>query len=70
MEIELVPAAEPVQQAAVAAALRAVRGDLDTGRSPYVSCWRRRGLAEAVERDEPEPGYAPSPRSSRGATRA
>ncbi len=42
-----------------------------TARSPrYVDAWRNAALREGVERDEPEVGYAPSPRSTRGATRA
>jgi hypothetical protein len=35
----------------------------------YDSAWRTAGLKDGVEEDEPE-GYAPSPRSTRGATRA
>ena len=42
-----------------------------TMRSPrYADSWRNAALREGVERDEPEAGYAPSPRSTRGATRA
>jgi hypothetical protein len=42
-----------------------------TVRSPrYLDAWRTAALREGVERDEPEAGYAPSPRSTRGATRA
>ena len=42
-----------------------------TVRSPrYADSWRTAALREGVERDEPESGYAPSPRSTRGATRA
>ena len=32
--------------------------------------WRRAGLQEGVERDDADVGYTPSPRSTRGATRA
>ena len=32
--------------------------------------WREAALREGVERSEDEPGYALSPRSTRGATRA
>jgi hypothetical protein len=32
--------------------------------------WREAALKEGVERSEGEPGYALSPRSTRGATRA
>ena len=40
-------------------------------RSPrYTDSWRYAALREGVERDEDEAGYAPSPRSTRGATRA
>jgi hypothetical protein len=36
----------------------------------YDDAWRRAALREAVEGDEPELGYALSPRSTLGATRA
>jgi hypothetical protein len=36
----------------------------------YGDAWRLAALHEGMERDEPEPGYALSPRSTRGATRA
>jgi hypothetical protein len=36
----------------------------------YESVWRRSALREAVARCEGEDAYAPSPRSTRGATRA
>lgn len=37
--------------------------------SEYESAWRATGLREGVEGEEAE-DYAPSPRSTRGATRA
>jgi hypothetical protein len=38
--------------------------------SGYDDAWRQAALREAVEGDEPELGYALSPRSTLGATRA
>lgn len=40
------------------------------GAEPYDRAWRRVGLREGVEGDDGEAGYAFSPRSTRGATRA
>jgi hypothetical protein len=40
------------------------------GSAGYREAWRRAGLGEGVARDEAEPSYALSPRSTRGATRA
>jgi hypothetical protein len=36
----------------------------------YRDAWRLASLLEGIERDESEPDYALSPRSTRGATRA
>jgi hypothetical protein len=44
-----------------------VRGPGDPG---YGSAWRLSALREGVEQEELEGGYALSPRSTRGATRA
>jgi hypothetical protein len=41
-----------------------------SGTLAYDDAWRRAALREAVEGDEPELGYALSPRSTLGATRA
>jgi hypothetical protein len=67
VEIELLPDDGPGARDAVQAALQALRLQDAQGTRAYRSDWRRTALAEAVERD---PGYALSPRSSRGATRA
>jgi hypothetical protein len=67
VKVELVPDGDPGTLASVRAALDALRL-LDEQRAlAYGSEWRRHALADSVERD---PGYVPSPRSSRGATRA
>ena len=42
---------------------------LDGQPEAYRSAWRRAALREGTD-DEPVPRYAPSPRSTRGATRA
>ena len=54
------------------AVLRALReAGVDSSRpSGYDDAWRRAALREAVAGDEPELGYALSPRSTLGATRA
>jgi hypothetical protein len=51
-------------------ALRTVLGVDTTRVRAYDDAWRRAALREGVERDDAEVGYAPSPRSTRGATRA
>jgi hypothetical protein len=69
MELDAVPSLdEPTLQALHAAleeaGLHAQRA------SPYDDAWRRAALHEVAEGDEPAPGYALSPRSTLGATRA
>ncbi len=46
------------------------RVELDVDPSPYRSAWRLAAAHEAVDGDLDENGYALSPRSTRGATRA
>lgn len=59
---------EPGQQAVIEALKQAgVRIEAMPG--AYESAWRAAGLRDGVESDEAE-DYAPSPRSTRGATRA
>jgi hypothetical protein len=57
-----------VRQAILAAFEEA--GVRTSGTLVYDDAWRRAALREAVEGDEPELGYALSPRSTLGATRA
>lgn len=58
-------------QAAVDAALALVPLELETVHVGYSSRWRLAGLVEAVDLDPgAEAPYAPSPRSTRGATLA
>ncbi len=45
-------------------------GIRSAGPVAYTSPWRNAGLLEAVDADEEPAPYAPSPRSTRGATRA
>jgi hypothetical protein len=79
VEIELHPSAPAELVEAVYRALYETTEGATPGVAAYVSPWRLAALAEAVERGrepvEPLPGadgagYALSPRSSRGATRA
>jgi hypothetical protein len=75
VDIELVPRADASTRAAVAAAVSAA-GVLPSARGvDRGSPWRAAALVEGVERgllggDGDLPGYALSPRSTRGATRA
>jgi hypothetical protein len=69
MELSVVPSIDDSVRRALETALGAA--GIRTMRSPqYTEAWRSAALREGVERDEPEAGYAPSPRSTRGATRA
>jgi hypothetical protein len=70
MAFELVPR-DAAAQAVLDAALELARLDLDRPTAASSSPWRRAALDEAVERDpNADERYAPSPRSTRGATRA
>ena len=59
---------EPIERVLVEL-LRVSRGGAFDG-ARGTDAWRRASLREGVERSEAEPGYALSPRSTRGATRA
>jgi hypothetical protein len=61
------PLDEPVARA-LAALVREARADASAASGG--GAWREAALREGVERSEDEPGYALSPRSTRGATRA
>jgi hypothetical protein len=65
VRIVLDPPADPATEQAVRTAVAVAARAASPGGRP--GPWRAAALAEAVERD---PGYAPSPRISRGATRA
>jgi hypothetical protein len=58
---------DPPLDEAVARALAAL---LDKKPASVGGAWREAALCEGVELSEQEPGYALSPRSTRGATRA
>ena len=71
MKLDATPTLDPALERALGEALSDDADD--QGASPYSSPWRLTGLHEGVERDEGEGepgGYAFSPRSTRGATRA
>jgi hypothetical protein len=69
MELDTTPAVDAVVRQALLGALR--EAGVDSSRaSGYEGAWRRAALREAVEGDELELGYALSPRSTLGATRA
>jgi hypothetical protein len=71
VELELVPSPGPGEAEAVRAALD--QAGIADGLVPSAreSAWRAAALLEAVERDPRDAdGYALSPRSTRGATRA
>ena len=68
MDIEATPPLEEREHRALLIALEQV--DVGTrGDEPYWYAWRRAALSEALG-DDVEVGYAFSPRSTRGATRA
>lgn len=70
MGLDLDPA-DGRAQAALDHALSLASIELDPGFPGYASPWRVAALAESVERDpRADESYAPSPRSTRGATRA
>jgi hypothetical protein len=68
VRLEVVPAVDPDVADALLPVLRAagVLADADARPEP----WRRAALDEALGLDEPAGDYAPSPRRTRGATRA
>jgi hypothetical protein len=67
--IEVVPPLAAPGQRVLTEALARAGVQTDGAPSAYASAWRTAGLHEAAAPDEPE-GYALSPRSTRGATRA
>lgn len=69
MDIEAVPPLAAPGQRALIEALERAGVRLDPAPAAYESAWRAAGLRDVVEADELE-DYAPSPRSTRGATRA
>jgi len=62
------PVAEPIRRALAELVLD--RATERPGRLEYDDAWRRAGLEEGVFRGDADSDYAPSPRSTRGATRA
>jgi hypothetical protein len=69
VDIEAVPPVDSSGQRAVIEALERAGVRVEVAPAAYESAWRAVGLSEAVDGEEPE-AYAPSPRSTRGATRA
>lgn len=69
MDFEVVPPLREPEQQAVRQALERAGVRLDGQPEAYRSAWRRAALREGTDA-EPVPRYAPSPRSTRGATRA
>jgi hypothetical protein len=63
------PAVATIEQRALLLALERT-GVRRPGAPQHERTWWRAGLREAVEGDDHDPGYAFSPRSTRGATRA
>jgi hypothetical protein len=70
MPLEVVPPLPVEQQLAVSAALEQAGVRLDGLPDAYRNAWRRRAAREAVENQPEGVRYTPSPRSTRGATRA
>ena len=71
MGIDVVPPLGPAEQQVVTIGLARAGMRLDGVHVAYASAWRRAAAREAVDSTPPAPArYAPSPRSTRGATRA
>jgi hypothetical protein len=75
VDFDAVPPLTAPESEAIRDVLSRVGVQLEPARVPYDSAWRQAGVAEAtddVEHASPAalPPYAPSPRSTRGATRA
>ena len=69
MDVEAAPPLEESERRALLVALEQA-GVGPPGDEPYRNAWRLAALAETALGDEAESGYAFSPRSTRGATRA
>jgi hypothetical protein len=69
VDLDSTPALDAATRQAVFAAFEEI-GMRTSGTLAYDDAWRRAALREAVEGDELELGYALSPRSTLGATRA
>jgi hypothetical protein len=70
MGLEIDPTVPEAAQTAVVRALATAGVRMQREPDVYASPWRRAGAREAVECQPPVARYAPSPRSTRGATRA
>jgi hypothetical protein len=70
VQLEADPPVDEALLAALEPLVVAATRQRKRGRSDDVSAWRRAAARESVENDPMEAGYAPSPRSTRGATRA
>ena len=69
MDVDATPPLEPHEHEALLAALEQANVGLGESEA-YRQAWRLAALREAALGDEAEVGYAFSPRSTRGATRA
>ena len=69
MTLEVVPPVSEDENAALRRGLATLGVRLEGQPDAYRSAWRRTALREATD-NEPVRRYAPSPRSTRGATRA
>jgi hypothetical protein len=68
MNVDVSPPLERAERDALVVAL--ARLGLPHADDPYRAAWRLAGLHEATDGDAADAGYAFSPRSTRGATRA
>ena len=69
VELSVTPAVDDATERALHSALGSVGASTPRVQA-YESAWRQAALSEGVERGDADAGYAPSPRSTRGATRA
>jgi hypothetical protein len=70
MPIEVLPPISVSERAALDRALVRAGIRVEAASEALSSPWLRKGVSEAVDRQPPVARYAPSPRSTRGATRA
>jgi hypothetical protein len=69
VELSVTPPVDDSTERVLRTALQSAGFDVLRGRDDQ-GAWRLAGLQEGVERDDADGGYTPSPRSTRGATRA
>jgi hypothetical protein len=70
VELETTPALSEPESTVLRRAIESVQAGFVTSHPGYESAWRKTATREAADRLPAVARYAPSPRSTRGATRA